>query len=105
SWNFGDGTTSTDKYPQHTYANKGTYLAKLSASGTECSYTDSITVQVIDEHPSFTYKSNHASVCKLDTAHFVAINYDTALIKIFKWDYGDGDTSTGFSTSNTTYHF
>jgi len=102
-WDFGDGTTSTDKYPLHTYSNKGTYLVKLSASGTECSYTDSITVNVIDENPSFAYNSNHSAVCRLDTVHFIATNYDTALIHMFKWDYGDGDTSTGFSSLNTGY--
>ncbi|HEY6979242.1 MAG TPA: PKD domain-containing protein [Chitinophagaceae bacterium] len=103
-WDFGDGTTSTDKYPQHTYSNKGTYLVKLSAPGTECSYTDSITINVIDENPSFAYNSSHASVCKLDTVHFIATNYDTALIHIFKWDYGDEDTATDFSSLNAGYH-
>ena len=58
---------------------------------------------MIDEHPSFTYNSNHADVCRYDTVHFIATNYDTALIDTFKWDYGDGDTS-GFSLLNTSSH-
>jgi gliding motility-associated-like protein len=103
-WDFGDGTKLTDKYPNHTYSSKGTYKVKLFASGNECNYTDSITINVIDENPSFTYNSNHAAVCRYDTARFIAANYDTALIDTFKWDYGDGDTSTGFSSSNTSYH-
>jgi PKD repeat protein len=39
-WNFGDGTTSTDKSPEHQYAQKGTYSVLLVADG------DSITKQV-----------------------------------------------------------
>lgn len=29
-WDFGDGTTSTDPYPVHTYANPGTYIVCLT---------------------------------------------------------------------------
>jgi len=32
SWNFGDGTTSTEQHPTHTYTNPGTYLVTLTAS-------------------------------------------------------------------------
>ncbi len=44
-WDFGDGTTSTDPYPVHTYANPGTYIVCLTVgvSGTSCydTYCDS----------------------------------------------------------------
>ncbi len=29
SWNFGDGTTSTDEHPQHIYTTDGTYIVQL----------------------------------------------------------------------------
>jgi gliding motility-associated-like protein len=29
AWNFGDGNSSTDQYPTHTYADSGTYTVKL----------------------------------------------------------------------------
>jgi len=32
SWDFGDGSTSTEESPQHTYAAEGTYTVKLTAS-------------------------------------------------------------------------
>lgn len=35
-WDFGDGATSTDKDPSHTYPNEGTYTVTLSATGGAC---------------------------------------------------------------------
>lgn len=44
-WDFGDGATSTDPYPVHTYANPGTYIVCLTVgvAGTNCydTYCDS----------------------------------------------------------------
>ena len=43
-WDFGDGTTSTDAYPTHLYANPGTYTIKLSATDNlTCNPTDDTT--------------------------------------------------------------
>lgn len=33
SWDFGDGATSTEENPSHTYASAGSYTVKLSATG------------------------------------------------------------------------
>ncbi|MCX5905163.1 MAG: PKD domain-containing protein [Proteobacteria bacterium] len=35
TWNFGDGSTSTEKNPQHTYSQPGTYDVTLSVTGPE----------------------------------------------------------------------
>lgn len=47
-WNFGDGTTSTEKNPIHTYQNEGDYTITLTATGfegtTEKVVTQDITV-------------------------------------------------------------
>lgn len=43
-WDFGDGTTSTDTFPTHQYANEGFYTVQLIV--TSCEYADTITKQV-----------------------------------------------------------
>jgi predicted esterase len=47
AWDFGDGNTSTDENPTHTYAQDGTYIVTLtttSADGCVNTYTQTITV-------------------------------------------------------------
>ncbi len=43
-WNFGDGGTSTQQNPTHTYTTNGPHLATLSINNGACSYTDSVEV-------------------------------------------------------------
>lgn len=47
AWEFGDGETSTEKDPTHTYAALGSYNVKLTAKadGGEDSYTEEITLE------------------------------------------------------------
>ena len=46
-WNFGDGNTSTEKSPQHRYANPGNYVVQLTITTPSCSsvYKNTITVE------------------------------------------------------------
>jgi len=51
TWDFGDGSTSTDANPTHTYATRGDFQVVLTAnnSGTGCATsTDNITVKIRD---------------------------------------------------------
>jgi len=48
SWNFGDGTTSTDENPMHTYVKEGTYQITFTvAYGYGCSYSIQRTIEVV----------------------------------------------------------
>ncbi len=73
SWTFGDGETSTDKAPTHTYAAAGEYTVKLTASnsaGTSHDYSETITitdplaaVKLLTGDVSKTWKLFREGVC------------------------------------------
>ena len=46
-WHYGDGTTSTDLQPDHTYGKAGTYIVSLSVSNGSLGCSDSIAKSVI----------------------------------------------------------
>ena len=54
-WNFGDGTTSTERNPMHIYSAPGTYTVSLTAKGI---VKESIAEQVININPSSTWKAS-----------------------------------------------
>ncbi len=104
-WDFGDGTTdSINKFPRHVYATPGTYLVKLTAFGTECSFTDIDSVNIIDEQPSLAFAAIRSDICKYDNVRFNAANYNPLNIQSFAWDFGDGSKVTGFNGFPATSH-
>lgn len=58
-WDFGDGNTSTQQNPTHTYTQNGTYTVTLSINGGACTFIDSLEVFVVGIDDIF---SNPASV-------------------------------------------
>lgn len=55
SWTFGDGNTSTEQSPTHTYAEPGTYVATLTSTNpASCNLSDQVSrvVIVLDEVPA-----------------------------------------------------
>jgi gliding motility-associated-like protein len=96
-WNFGDGQTSTSLNPQHTYAATGNYQVSLTVTNGSCSYTNTQTVPVVKQNPSFTYTPAIQVFCKYSKIQFQVTNYDPSVISSFYWDFGDKATSP-FST-------
>ncbi len=54
-WDFGDGTTSTERNPMHIYATDGTYTVTLTARGVVKSVTAEQTIVI---NPSSTWTAN-----------------------------------------------
>ena len=63
SWNFGDGETSTEQNPQHTYAETGDYDVTLTISSDDCENSLTQTVKLIDYYLNcqalFNYEYNY----------------------------------------------
>jgi PKD repeat protein len=58
-WDFGDGATSTEKEPTHTFADEGTYSVSLSASDKNLASSD-VTMQVVIVNELVPAFANHS---------------------------------------------
>ena len=90
-WDFGDGSTSTDINPTHTYAGTGTFTVRLIVvDPNTCNVTDTTRQQIIvSPNPvaGFTY----APVPPQANTPVTFTNTSTGGTS-FNWDFGDGDT-------------
>ena len=90
SWNFGDGTTSSQANPVHTYLQAGVYVVCLSAYApfTNCqsTYCDSVSVGNTGNcAASFNYSLDSLNPNKInfhDSSSTGVVNW--------QWDFGDG---------------
>lgn len=93
-WDFGDGGTSTERNPVHSYARRGTYTVELTVSN--AAGTDSVSQFV--EVPGKIEAAFHYSVSGLT----VSFTDDSAGDPTsWQWDFGDGDSSTLQNPSHT----
>jgi PKD repeat protein len=102
SWTFGDGGTSTQVSPSHTYAAGGTYTVILTvtdngnATGTR---SLAITVTAPANVPP---TANFTSSCTNLTCTFTDRSTDTdGTLSAWSWTFGDGSTSTARNPSRT----
>ncbi|MCP4438247.1 MAG: PKD domain-containing protein [Aureispira sp.] len=60
-WTFGDGTSSTQVSPKHTYTQPGNYTITLKAScgATEAIHTTNVEVKPVQAEASFGYSAEH----------------------------------------------
>ncbi|AGB02802.1 PKD domain-containing protein [Methanoregula formicica] len=91
-WDFGDGMTSDEQNPEHSYANPGSYTVKLTithASGTNYAIkSDYIKVY---SPPAAGFTSDVTSGKSPFTVQFT--DTSTGSPTLWHWDFGDGVTS------------
>jgi PKD repeat protein len=98
SWNFGDGNTSTQQNPSHTYSASGTYTATLNVTSSPGNCT-SIVSQVVTVYPQPVASFTATSVCINNPTQFTDLS--TGGATSWSWNFGDGNTSTQQNPSNT----
>jgi PKD repeat protein len=93
-WNFGDGTTSTQKNPVHTYQNAGSYTVSLTVTGPGGSNTKTMEgyIQVAQQAPVANFIATPRSGNSPLVVQFT--DTSTGNISSWLWKFGDGTTST-----------
>lgn len=93
-WSFGDGATSTEQTPTHTYADTGRYNIKLVVNqGTECADSATSTLLVFPQFkPDF---SENSPTCKNVAVQFKDLSFATyGPVNSWKWNFGDPSSGT-----------
>lgn len=103
SWDFGDGTGSSEKNPKKKYALGGTYTVTLIArddKGLTSTKAEKVTVAwpLNLKPPVVTFTIS-------DTVgydpHQITCTNNTTLSNAFEWSFGDGTKSTSLTTTHT----
>jgi PKD repeat protein len=98
TWDFGDGSTSTDLEPIHTYAAVGTYTVTLTATNPNGSAT--FTLEQVVRAPDISYgPATPEAHEQIDFADASPAELD---LVSWSWDFGDGGTSV-FQNPVKTY--
>jgi PKD repeat protein len=100
-WDFGDGTTSTQPNPVHTYNIPGTYdITLITASPTlttDCADTLFVPAKIKVKKPTAGFTSTDLQACAPSLVNFTNLSFDA---DNFLWDFGDGTKSTNQNPSH-----
>ncbi|HOW41049.1 MAG TPA: FG-GAP-like repeat-containing protein [Bacteroidales bacterium] len=103
-WEFGDGTTSTQQEPEHTYATSGTFSVKLTITDTEDATDFQIKSVTVLAKPTVNFTAT--TVCNGASTPFTnTTNANGLTINVWSWSFGDGHTSTLQNPGSNTYSF
>ena len=103
NWNFGDGNSSTDQNPSHTYTTEGSYNWSLTINwdGQSCQKSGTVTVGgcIITCDTTVSPTSGTAPLAVNFSASSTSTGCTSAVS--YEWDFGDGQTSTQQTTTHT----
>jgi len=97
-WDFGDGNTSEEINPSHTYTLLGTFDVSLTAysdNGCSTTITDTGYIEIVEVVAQFAV--NEDTICPDEAVLFMntSTGGDT-----YQWDFGDGYGGSGFNAAH-----
>ncbi|MCD9153798.1 PKD domain-containing protein, partial [Aeromicrobium duanguangcaii] len=103
AWNFGDGSTSTERTPTHRYDEPGTYQVRLVVTDSEGAQSEPVTKSVTVAHanPTAAFDVTAAEMNVAADATASSATDDATLT--YSWDWGDGSAPSTGVTANHTY--
>ena len=104
AWEFGDGTTSSEQNPIHTFPEEGTYIVTFSiwdSSGTcQSTYTEEVFIGTTPwdcfNYFYYDYEDQYTLTFTGEAIWRENIEADS-----YSWDFGDGTTGEGQTVSHT----
>ncbi len=103
NWNFGDGKSSTEKSPTHTYSTAGSYTVQLTVSNAAGNNTaiksTYIKVAAVRQKPVASFSSNTTSGSAPLNVAFT--DTSTGTPTSWTWSFGDGTSSTAKNPVHT----
>ena len=104
-WNFGDGATSTEQNPSHTYAAHGNYTVTLTATNSAGADTETKESYIIVTlpPPAADFTASPVTGIKPLTVQFTDISAGNE-IDSWAWDI-DNDGTTDYTTQNPSHTY
>ncbi|MDQ3072537.1 MAG: PKD domain-containing protein [Bacteroidota bacterium] len=100
SWDFGDGSTSTQQDPRHTYLSGGAFsIRMIVANNAGC--TDTAYDTVIISNIEADFITDDTAGCLGATAFFIDSSISDGTIESWYWEFGDGNISFLQNPSHT----
>ena len=94
SWSFGDGFSSDEQNPSHTYAEDGVYPVTLTITTEDC---ESTVTMILATNEDIWYNNGCTALfvplVTNDTSEIFFLNLSSPDAIEFNWDFGDGTTS------------
>jgi gliding motility-associated-like protein len=102
-WNFGNGATSTSIEPSYIYSQQGNYTIQLIGYSPVFGCPDTLSLPIqVQAKPEINIAIDPMMGCM---PLFVTFTNSTTFATSMEWDFGNGQTSTQFSTSTNYYQF
>nr|AGF93479.1 secreted protein containing PKD domain protein [uncultured organism] len=105
-WDLGDGSTGSGDTLTHTYKYSGSYKVELTVTdddGATDSITKTVTLPPSNETPDASFNYSPAEPTTNETVTFDALDSSDpdGSISSYTWDFGDGSTSSGETTTHS----
>ncbi len=101
-WDFGDGSSSGDRNPRHTYATEGDYFASMTVTDSKGTASQSgVSITASCPRLSIEASGNPTNGTVPLTVSFQGSADGGCPAITYKWDFGDGGTSSDQNPSHT----
>ncbi|MEL6851748.1 MAG: PKD domain-containing protein, partial [Bacteroidota bacterium] len=100
AWKFGDGDTSTQSQPLHTYAQEGIYTVSLEVTDIHgCQDQHTKLNYIVLQNPTADFVAQYDPGCPPLAVTFFPVGSGLKGIANWRWDFGDGQQATSLKDS------